>query len=51
MHDEGFSLNLVLKYVSLSYICVWGAELDRAKLDCSEHNHAEPKQCLHHQIM
>jgi hypothetical protein len=46
MQDEFFSLNLVLKYVTLSQIDVWSAQLDGSEPDHVESNHG-----LHSQII
>ena len=50
MKDEDFSLNLVLKYVRLSYIHIWGGELYCTKSDHSELDHVEPNSGLPHHI-
>jgi hypothetical protein len=47
----GFFLNLVLKYVRLSYIRVLSAEQDCATTDLSEPDHAKRNQGLHRQII
>jgi len=51
MHDKVFPLNLVLKCMRSSSICIWWAEPDRVKLDRSEMDHVEPNQDLCRQIV
>jgi len=51
MQDADYPLNLALKYMMLYQIHVWTAELDSTKPDCSEGDHAEPNQGLHHQTI
>jgi len=51
MQDKISSLNFLLKYVRSTYICIWSTEPDRAKLECSEPDHAQPNQGVHNQII
>jgi len=48
MQDNVLPLNLVFKYVKLSWICTWHTEPDSLKVDYSELAHAKPIQDLHH---
>jgi hypothetical protein len=49
MQDKFSSLNLVLKYVRLSYIHIQTAELDHTKPDHSKSDQAGPNESMHHQ--
>jgi hypothetical protein len=51
MQDKFSSLNLVLKYVRLSYINIQSAKLDRTKPDHSKSDQAGPNDGLHHHIV
>ena len=42
MQGKVFSLNLMLKYVKSSQICIQSAEPDLTKSDCSEMDHLKP---------
>jgi len=51
MQGKFFSLNLALKYVRSSSISILCAEMDHAKLDQSEPDHAESYHGQHYQIV
>jgi hypothetical protein len=51
MLDKVFYLNLMLKYMRSSQICVVSAKLEHVKPDYSEQDHVEPNQGLHHQTI
>jgi len=51
LQDKFSSLNLVLKYVRLSYIHISSAELDCTKPDHFKSDQAGPNNGLRHQIV
>jgi hypothetical protein len=46
----GFCLTLVAEIFEVILICMWRSKLDPATPDCSELDHVETNQGLHHQI-